>query len=178
MSTKKHQPQTKRKAKTTAAPGPIAIAHDISWVTEQIAIGSCIRDGAKMAEASRQGITHILNLSRFDNTKLAKLHGIRILWNYVSDDLAPKSPEVFRRGVKFAKPALAKKENKLLIHCAAGWHRAPMMALAVLGSMGWKPQDAKRKIKECRPDVGFPDVYLASVQRYLREESGRPVKSR
>jgi predicted protein tyrosine phosphatase len=107
----------------------------MSWVTKQIAIGSCIRDAAKMAEASRQGITHILNLSRFDNTKLAKLHGIRILWNYVSDDLMPKSPEVFRRGVKFAKPALAKKENKLLIHCAAGWHRAPMMALAVLGSL-------------------------------------------
>ena len=78
-----------------------------------------------MADASRQGITHILNLSSFDNTKLAKLHGIRILWNYVSDDLAPKSPEVFRRGVKFAKPALAKKENKLLILCAAGMHRAP-----------------------------------------------------
>ena len=178
MSTKKQQPQTKRKAKTTAALGPIAIAHDISWVTEQIAIGSCIRNAAKMAEASRQGITHILNLSRFDNTKLAKLHGIRILWNHVSDDLAPKSTEVFRRGVKFAKPALAKKENKLLIHCAAGWHRAPMMALAVLGSMGWKPQDAKRKIKKCRPDVGFPDVYVESVRRYLREESGRPVKSR
>jgi protein-tyrosine phosphatase len=160
------------------APRPIPIAHDISWVTKQIAIGSCIRDAAKMAEASRQGITHILNLSSFDNTKLAKLDGIRILWNYVSDDLAPKLPEVFRRGVNFAKPALAKKENKLLIHCAAGWHRAPMMALAILGSMGWKPQDAKRKIKECRPDVGFPDVYVGSVQRYLREESGRPVKSR
>jgi hypothetical protein len=78
ISTKKHQSRTKRKAKTTAALGPIAIAHDISWVTKQIAIGSCIGDAAKMAEASRQGITHILNLSRFDNTKLAKLHGIRI----------------------------------------------------------------------------------------------------
>jgi len=160
------------------APRSIMGSNDISWVTKQIAIGSCIRDSTKMAEASRRGITHILNLSRFDNTKLAKLHGIRILWNYVSDDLAPKSPEVFRRGVKFAKPALAKKENKLLIHCAAGWHRAPMMALAILGSMGWKPQDAKRKIKECRPDVGFPEVYVESVQRYLGEESGRPVKSR
>ena len=52
------------------------------------------------------------------------------------------------------------------------------MALAVLGSMGWKPQDAKRKIKKCRPQVGFPEVYVESVQRYLREESGRPVKSR
>ena len=49
-----------------AALGPMAIAHDISWVTEQMAIGSCIRDAAKMDEASRQGITHILNLSRFD----------------------------------------------------------------------------------------------------------------
>jgi hypothetical protein len=34
------------------APRPIAIGNDMSWVTEQIAIGSCIRDAAKMAEAS------------------------------------------------------------------------------------------------------------------------------
>jgi len=103
MSTKEHQTQRKSNAKTMEArgrhvselpnmaldgaaydgqgyaPRPIMSSNDISWVTKQIAIGSCIRDAAKMAEASRQGITHILNLSRFDNTKLAKLHGIRIL---------------------------------------------------------------------------------------------------
>jgi len=37
---------------------------------------------------------------------------------------------------------------------------------------------SKRKIKKCRPQVGFPKVYVESVRRYLREESGRPVKSR
>jgi len=121
MSTKKEQPQSKRNTKAAAvpgqhvreltgvkldsppngghahAPGPIAINSDISWVTKQIAIGSAIRDSTKMAEASRQGITHILNLSRFDNTKLAKLHGIRILCNYLSDDLC-QSHQTFSGG--------------------------------------------------------------------------------
>ncbi|MGA2426792.1 MAG: hypothetical protein ABSG07_22555 [Terriglobales bacterium] len=112
MSTKKQQPQTKRKAKTTAALGPIAIAHDISWVTEQIAIGSCIRDAAKMAEASRQGITHILNLSRFDNTKLAKLHGIRILWNHLAAD------QFWRQ--RFADCALIGEDHRLAFQREAG----------------------------------------------------------
>ena len=79
----------------------------------------------------------------------------------------PKSPEVFRRGVKFAKPALAKKENKLLIHCAAGWHRAPMMALAVLCAMEWEMEAAMVLIETRRPVVDFADVYVESVRRFL-----------
>ena len=46
------------------------------------------------------------------------------------------------------------------------------MTLAVLCSLGWKLEDAKRHIPRCRPCVGFPDVYTLSVQRYLRECHG------
>ena len=64
-------------------------------------------------------------------------HGIAVCWNPVDDDFEPKPPEVFERGVEFGLTALEDEEAKLFMHCAAGVHRAPMMALALLGVMGW-----------------------------------------
>ena len=143
-------------------------ASDMDWITRQIAVGGLIYDDEAMAEVAAQGVTHILNMSECDDRKLAAPHGIESCWNYVPDDLEPKAPAFFARGVKFAKRALARKNSKLLIHCAAGIHRAPMMTLAVLGSTGWKLKDAQRQIKRRRPCVGFPDVYVKSVRRYLQ----------
>jgi len=63
--------------------------------------------------------------------------------------------------------ALESPEAKVFIHCAAGVHRAPMMALAVLGSMGWEVEDAVQMIEARRPVVDFADVYVESVERFL-----------
>ena len=56
---------------------------------------------------------------------------------------------------------------KLFIHCAAGVHRAPMMTLAVLGSMGWKLDDAMELIQGRRPVADFAEVYVSSVENFL-----------
>jgi protein-tyrosine phosphatase len=55
----------------------------------------------------------------------------------------------------------------VFIHCAAGVHRAPMMALAVLGSMGWNLEDAVQMIETRRPVADFADVYVESVEKFL-----------
>jgi protein-tyrosine phosphatase len=73
----------------------------------------------------------------------------------------------FQRGVDFAMGALERPEAKVFIHCAAGVHRAPMMALAVLGSMGWNVEDAVQMIEARRPVADFADVYVESVERFL-----------
>ena len=65
------------------------------------------------------------------------------------------------------RTALEGAEAKLFIHCAAGVHRAPMMALALLGSMGWNLEDAMRLIETQRPVADFADVYVGSVERFL-----------
>jgi len=72
--------------------------------------------------------------------------------------------------VAFARQVLDKPGTKLLIHCAAGVHRAPMMALAVLCSLSWKLSDAIRMIETRRPVVDFPDVYVKSVERFLERD--------
>ncbi len=142
---------------------------DITWVTDRIAVGGGIWNADNMAMVSRAGITHIIDMQiEFDDTPLAELHGIAVCWNPVDDDFEPKPAEVFTRGVEFGVAALEENEAKLFIHCAAGVHRAPMMTLALLGVMGWSMQDAMDLIEGRRPAADFAEVYVRSVEKFLK----------
>jgi len=46
-------------------------------------------------------------------------------------------------------------------------HRAPMMALALLGTMGWDVGDAMDLIETRRPVADFAEVYVRSVEEFL-----------
>lgn len=141
---------------------------DITWVTDRIAVGGGIWTAENMAAVSRTGITHIIDMQiEFDDTPLAEPHGIAVCWNPVDDDFEPKPPEVFSRGVEFALSALKDDEAKLYVHCAAGVHRAPMMALALLGVMGWTVDDGMDLIEARRPVADFAEVYVRSVEDFL-----------
>ncbi|MEO5936627.1 MAG: dual specificity protein phosphatase [Terriglobales bacterium] len=142
---------------------------DMTWVTDQIAVGGGIWNEAKMMEVVRAGVTHIINMQiEFDDRPLAEPYGVKVLWNAVDDDFQPKPPEVFQRGVDFALTALRDPQAKVFIHCAAGVHRAPMMALALLRSMGWSLQEARSSMETLRPVVDFAEVYVRSVEDFVR----------
>jgi Dual specificity phosphatase, catalytic domain len=144
------------------------VGMDITWVTDRIAVGGGIWNADNMAAVSRAGITHIIDMQiEFDDTPLARPHGITVCWNPVDDDFEPKPPEVFERGVEFALAALEGNETKLFVHCAAGVHRAPMMTLALLGVMGWAVEDAVDLIEARRPAADFAEVYVRSVGDFL-----------
>lgn len=148
-----------------------ASSMDMTWVTGRIAVGGGIWTAENMAAVSRAGITHIIDMQiEFDDTRLASPHAIEVLWNPIDDDFQPKPPEIFERGVEFAIQALSQDETKLFIHCAAGVHRAPMMTLAVLCSMGWTPDAAQDLIEKERPVVDFADVYVRSVEKFLDQQ--------
>jgi protein-tyrosine phosphatase len=143
---------------------------DMTWVTGRIAVGGGIWSAENMAEVAQAGITHIIDMQmEFDDTALARPHGIDVLWNATDDDFQPKPPALLERGVDFALQALDKEASKLFIHCAAGVHRAPMMALAVLSSLGWKIEQAMQLIETRRPVVDFAEVYVESVERFLQQ---------
>jgi len=142
---------------------------DITWVTDRIGVGGGIWTAENMGAASRAGITHIIDMQiEFDDTHLAKPYGIVVCWNPVDDDFEPKPPQVFARGVEFALRALEEDGTKLFVHCAAGVHRAPMMTLALLGVMGWTVEDAMELIEGRRPVADFAEVYVRSVEAFLR----------
>lgn len=128
-----------------------------------------------MEKLAAQGITHVIDMQiEFDDTPLGRPLGVEVLWNPTDDDFEAKPAELFRRGVDFAQKALDDNEAKLFIHCAAGVHRAPMMSLAVLCSMGWSLEDARELIEQRRPVADFADVYVESVEKFL-EGSGRDL---
>ncbi len=141
---------------------------DITWLTDRIAVGGGIWTSENMAKVAAAGITHIIDMQiEFDDTPLGLEHGVDVLWNPTDDDFEAKPAELFRRGVDFALKALEKAEAKVFIHCAAGVHRAPMMALALLGAMGWSMEDAMHMIETRRPVADFADVYVESVEEFL-----------
>lgn len=142
---------------------------DMSWVTDRIAVGGGIWNAVRMTEVARAGVTHVIDMQiEFDDTPLAEPHGIEVLWNPVDDDFLPKPPELFQKGVDFALTALEQDGSKLLIHCAAGVHRAPMMALAVLRALGWELDDACNLIQARRYAADFAPVYIRSVEDFIR----------
>ena len=142
---------------------------DMTWVTDQIAVGGGIWNEAKMMEVVRAGVTHIINMQvEFDDTDLAEPYGVQVLWNAIDDDFQPKPPEIFQRGVDFALTAMQDPQAKVFIHCAAGVHRAPMMTLALLRTMGWSLKEAKESIETLRPVVDFAEVYVRSVEDFVK----------
>jgi protein-tyrosine phosphatase len=151
---------------------------DMTWVTGRIAVGGGIWVAETMAQVARAGVTHIIDMQlEFDDTALAEPFGIKVLWNPIDDDFQPKPPEVFQSGVEFAIEALDEQDTKLLIHCAAGIHRAPMMTLAVLASLGWTVDTAMELIETRRPVVDFAPVYVKSVQRFLRTQQKQTLSA-
>ncbi len=148
---------------------------DMSWVTDRMAVGGGIWNAVRMAEVAGAGVTHIIDMQiEFDDTPLAEPHGIEVLWNPMDDDFQPKPPELFQRGVDFALTALERDGSKLLIHCAAGVHRAPMMALAVLRAQGWELDDACAIIQTRRYAADFAHVYVCSVEEFIRSYAAAP----
>ena len=143
---------------------------DLTWITPRIAVGGGIWNADNMAAIAMLGVTHIINMQvEFDERSLAAPHEIEVLWNPVDDDFQPKPPEIFEQGVNFALEALRLPTARLYVHCAAGVHRGPTMTLAILCASGWSLAEAKREIQSRRPVVDWAEVYLRSVEDFLRD---------
>src|SRR5437763_13661279 len=101
---------------------------DMTWVTDRSAVGGGIWNDANMAELVTMGVSHIIDMQiEFDDRPLAERYDVAVLYNPVDDDLQPKTPHVFQRGVEFALDAMDLPEIKIYIHCAACVPRAPMI---------------------------------------------------
>jgi protein-tyrosine phosphatase len=145
---------------------------DLDFITGRVAVGGAIFTRENFEGVLRAGITHIINTQlEFDDRTLRRggEGEAEILWLPLDDDLLPKPAESFFTGVHFALAALERPEAKVLIHCASGIHRAPMLALALLRVQGFGRQEAQALLQARRPQVHFPQVYLDSVEAFLAE---------
>jgi protein-tyrosine phosphatase len=146
---------------------------DLTWVTDRIGVGGGIWNDQNMTELVRLGVTHVINMQiEFDDRPLAEPYPVTVCHNPTDDDLQPKPPRLFRPAVEFALRALDDPESRIFIHCAAGVHRAPMMALALLRVLGWSLEDAMELIQGRREVVDFADVYVESVEDFVKVYDG------
>jgi len=104
----------------------------------------------------------------FDDRPLAAKYPVTVLHNPTDDDFLPKPPQLFQTAVDFALEALEEPDARIYIHCAAGVHRAPMMTLAILRVLGWPLEKAKDVILTRRYVVDFADVYVESVENFIK----------
>lgn len=142
---------------------------DLTWVTDRVAVGGGIWNDENMAELVRHGVTHIINMQiEFDDRPLAQPYPVVVLHNPTDDDFQPKPASLFQPAIDFALQALELEESKVFIHCAAGVHRAPMMTLAILRVQGWSLKDAMQLIQKRRWVVDFADVYVQSVEDFVK----------
>jgi protein-tyrosine phosphatase len=150
---------------------------DMTWVTDRIAVGGGIWNDENMAELVEHGITHIIDMQiEFDDRPLAEPYPVKVLFNPTDDDFLPKPPQLFQAGVEFALAALDEPQNSVYIHCAAGVHRAPMMTLAILRVLGWTLKEAKAVIQDRRYVVDFADVYVESVEDFVKAYEAASTK--
>ncbi len=148
-------------------------AVNYSELTHALALGEGIWTPERMQTLVRRGFTHILSVQDdFDERPLAEPWGIEVCWNPVADDFQPKPPEFFQRAIAFAREALALVTHRLYVHCAAGVHRGPLAALAILADGGMDLDDALALIQARRPTVDFPAVYVDSLRAYLAGQPG------
>jgi protein-tyrosine phosphatase len=113
----------------------------------------------------------------FDDRTIVGDTGVKVLWLECADDFLPKPRELFWDGALFTLEALQDPGARVLFHCAAGIHRGPMMLLAVLRVLGYRREEAMRLVATVRPQVDFPDVYVESVDDFVREYRAAAAES-
>jgi protein-tyrosine phosphatase len=149
-----------------------ATTPDYDFVTDRMAVGGSIFTRENFEALMRAGFTHIINTQiEFDDTTLLRGgdHEPAVFWLPTDDDFLPKPSEFFFQGVRYGLEVLDQPEGKLLIHCASGIHRGPLLALALLRVLGYERHDALRLLRARRPQADFPGVYLDSVEAFLAE---------
>jgi protein-tyrosine phosphatase len=147
---------------------------DLDFILDRrLAVGGGIWTREAMAELLRLGFTHVLNLqAEFDESELASECGLAALWLPTEDDFSAKPPEIFERAATFALAALSGGRSQLYVHCAAGIHRGPLVAAAILHALGFEVDEAMRLIAARRAAAEFPAAYAASLRQWAEWRRG------
>jgi protein-tyrosine phosphatase len=135
----------------------------ITKIWERLYLGS-LNDAAQLAGENPFGITAVVSLCSHKVPREAK--GV----SYARIVIAESSPISARQfDAVMAAIAQGVRHGKLLIHCAGGVNRSPIMAAAWLHRCGClNLVEALLAIKERRPIIDPSPVLLRSVVAHLR----------
>jgi protein-tyrosine phosphatase len=123
---------------------------DLSWLTEQLAVGGCFPMEQAAHLARTRGLTAVVDLREedCDNDELLRSAGLSFL-HLPTPDLRAATLPMLDQGVAFAREQM-QNGGKVLIHCQHGIGRSPLLALCVMVDQGWEPLDALNRAKDRR----------------------------
>ena len=139
--------RTERLARALNIPLPDRL--NMSWITDQLAVGGRIRPEDIHALA-RTGITHVVDTRAEysdDIQAMAREH-IELL-HLPTPDTYPLTVEQLRQGASWVQERI-KQGGRVLIHCEHGVGRSVLLACAVLVYGGMKAQDALNLVQAKR----------------------------
>lgn len=128
---------------------PLPDQLNMSWVTENLAVGGRIRP-VDIPALARVGITHVIDTRSEhsdDAQALAKEH-IKLLY-LPTRDTKPLTVTQMKEGSQWAQQAML-DGGRVLIHCEHGVGRSALLTCAVLTSEGMHAQDALQLVQQKR----------------------------
>ena len=152
---------------------------DISFVTEQLAVGGDLSPHedvarAQIADLVQRGVTHIVDVRiEWSDEAMVAQHAphIRYLHHGMDDAGQQVAGDWFDTGVAFALDAFnASPESVVLAHCHMGINRGPSLGFAVLLAQGWDPVEALDAIRAARP-IAYID-YARDALRWHHARAG------
>lgn len=146
-----------------------AAALNLSWITEDLAIGGSFTSDRVEELAGGQRIAAVIDVRHEarDDDALLHHHGIEFLHLPTIDHRAI-SPSMIRDGVAFAVAHL-EAARRILIHCEHGIGRSALLALCVLVARGHAPLDALELAKGRRALVCPNTMQFEAWAGWLRE---------
>ncbi len=137
-------------------------ALNLSWITEELAIGGCFPEDRveELVRAHRVGAIIDLREEACDDEALLRRHGVHFLY-LPTADFHGSSREMLDEGVAFAQAHIA-AGRRVLAHCHFGIGRSTTLVLCVLVARGYAPLEA---------------LALAKAQRALVSPSQQQYKA-
>ena len=122
-----------------------------------------------MAEVAEAGVTHVIDMQiEFDDTPLGERVGVEVLWNPVDDDFMPKSRGGVRAGREICDGGAGRSAGEVVCPLRGG--NTPGSDDGAGGAVrdGYSLEEAKHLIQTKRYVVDFAEVYVRSVEEFLK----------
>jgi hypothetical protein len=134
------------------------------FVSKRLAFGSAIKTKAHVKKLRALGITHVINLRRYNNGQIEKFSA---LWLPFKDDFKPRPRWFYKQTLKFYKKVAKQPDGKLLVMCHHGICRSASLTYFLLRVSGKSPNKAERRIMTARPTARIVPAYRESGENYL-----------
>jgi Fe-S-cluster containining protein len=127
-----------------------AARYELSWITENLAMGHAPMSYADLSSIGEQGVGAIMNLcAEFcDLHEIEEKHGFEVYYLPVFDNEAPAEPEL-ERALDWLDEAVY-LGKKVLVHCRYGVGRTATFVAAYLLRKGFGLKLARKKVEEAR----------------------------